>query len=160
MHYFYHKRITRMYLLDQNMINLNEDFFVIKNIILDVLLNKSKSFEWQVKLLFFVLNYNKLSPHMAQISEHIKSSNQKTHSHDQMRKMIVNSVSKKCEDNKNSTCQLNPLHNQLLMSIVDTPENYLSKVDRKLDKRKIRKSSIKPSSTLFSCSISSMYNRV
>ena len=46
------------------------------------------------------------------------------------------------------------------MSIVDTPEKDVSKVDRKLDKRKIRTSSIKSSSTLFSCSIRSMYNIV
>ena len=48
-----------------------------KNIILDILLNKSKSFEWQVSLLFFVINDKKLSSHMAQISEHVNSSNQK-----------------------------------------------------------------------------------
>ena len=46
------------------------------------------------------------------------------------------------------------------MSIVDTPENYVSNVDKKLDKRKVRTSSIKSSSALFSCSIRAMYNRV
>ena len=45
------------------------------------------------------------------------------------------------------------------MSIVDNPENYESNVDRKLDERKLRKSSIKSSSTLFSCSISEIYDR-
>ena len=44
------------------------------------------------------------------------------------------------------------------MSIVDTPKNKVSKVDRKLDKRKIHTSSINSSSTLFSCSIPAMYN--
>ena len=48
-----------------------------KNIILDLLLNKSKSFEWQVPLLFFVINDTKLSSHMYQISEHINLSNKK-----------------------------------------------------------------------------------
>ena len=48
-----------------------------KIIILDLLLKKSNSFECQVSLLFFALNDNKLSSHMAQISEHIDSSNQK-----------------------------------------------------------------------------------
>ena len=46
------------------------------------------------------------------------------------------------------------------MSIVDTPENGVSNVDRELDKRKICTSSINSSSTLFSCSIRAMYNKV
>ena len=46
------------------------------------------------------------------------------------------------------------------MSIVDTPEKHLSNVDSKLDMRKVRTSSIKSSSTLFSCSIRTMYNIV
>ena len=46
------------------------------------------------------------------------------------------------------------------MSIVDNPEQDVSNVDRKLDKRKIRTSLIKSSSILFSCSIRAMYNRV
>ena len=55
---------------------------------------------------------------------------------------------------------MNHPQNSLLMSIVDTPENDISKVDRKIDKIKIRTYSINPSSTLFSCSIRAMYNRV
>ena len=74
--------------------------------------------------------------------------------------MIFNLGSKKGENNSNSTCQLRRLHNLLLMSIVDTPENYLPNVDHKSDMRKVRTSSIKSSSTLFYSSISSMYNRV
>ena len=73
-----------------------------KNIILDLLLNKSNSFECQVSLLFCVLDYKKMSSHMAHISEHINSSNHKIHSYDQMRKMIVNLVFNKCEDNNSS----------------------------------------------------------
>ena len=46
------------------------------------------------------------------------------------------------------------------MSIVDIPEKDLSNVDRKSDTRKVRTSSVKSSSTLFSCSIHAMYNRV
>ena len=57
-----------------------------KHIILYLLLNKSKSFEWQVSLLFFILNENQLSSHMAQISENINSSNHKIYSYYQMRK--------------------------------------------------------------------------
>ena len=78
---------------------------------------------------FFVLNDKKLSSHIDQISEHINYSNQKIHSYDQMRKMIVNLGTKKCENNNKSTCQLSHLHNLLLMSIVDTPENDISKID-------------------------------
>ena len=46
------------------------------------------------------------------------------------------------------------------MSIVDTPEKDVSNVDRKVDKRKICTSLINSSSTLFSCSVRAMYNRV
>ena len=49
---------------------------------MNLLLNKSKSFELQVSLLFFVINDTELSSHMAQISEHINSSNQKKYSYD------------------------------------------------------------------------------
>ena len=74
--------------------------------------------------------------------------------------MIVNLGSKKCEKNNNSTCQLNHVHNSLLMSMVDIPEKYVSNVDSKLDKRKIRTSPINLSSTSFYCSIYTIYNRV
>ena len=42
---------------------------------------------------------------------------------------------------------------------VDTPEKDVSTVDRKLDKIKIRTSSIKSSKILFYCSIRAMHNR-
>ena len=77
-----------------------------------------------------------------------------------MIKIIINLGSKKCEDKNKSTCQLNHLQTSLLMIIVNTPEKDVSKIDRKLDKRKIRTSSINSSSALFSCSIRAMYNRV
>ena len=70
------------------------------------------------------------------MSEHINSSNIKIHSHDQTSKIIVNLCSNKCEDNNNSTCQLNHLHNLLMMSTFNTPEKYVSNVYRKLDKIK------------------------
>ena len=66
-----------------------------KIIIFDLLLNKSNIFEWKVSLLFFVINDKKLSSSMAQISEHINSSNHKIHSYDQVGKMIVNLSNKK-----------------------------------------------------------------
>ena len=45
------------------------------------------------------------------------------------------------------------------MSIYDTPENYLSNFDQKSDMRKVLPSLVHSSSTLFSCSIRTMYNR-
>ena len=95
-----------------------------KNIILNLLLNESKSYEWKMSLLFFVLKNKKLSSHMDQIGEHINSSNHKSHSHYQMRKIIVNIGNKKCKNKNNSTCQLTRLHNLILMSIVDTLKKY------------------------------------
>ena len=77
-----------------------------------------------------------------------------------MSKIIVNLYGKKCKNNNNSTFQINHIQNSLLMSIVDNPENYVSNFDRKLDNRKIRKSSINSSSTLFSCTIREMCNIV
>ena len=97
---------------------------------------------------------------MDQISEHIYSSNKKIHSYDQMRKNIDNLGSKKCENNNNSTYQLRQLKNSLLISIVDTTENYLPNVDSKIRHGKSTYIFIKSSSTLFSCSIFAMYNRV
>ena len=45
------------------------------------------------------------------------------------------------------------------MNIVDTPEKDVSNVDSKVDKRKLRKSLIKSSLSLFSCLIRAMCNR-
>ena len=81
---------------------------------------------------------------MSQISEHINSSNHKIYSYDQMSKM-----------RKQEQLSIE----FLLMIFVDTPENYLSNVDHKLDMRKVRTSSVKSLSTLFSCSIHVMYNK-
>ena len=47
-----------------------------------------------------------------------------------------------------------------MMSIFDTLEYYLSNIDRKSDMRKVRTSSVKSSSILFSCLICTMYNIV
>ena len=66
-----------------------------KTIIFYLILNKSKSFEWQLSLLFFVLNSRKISSHMAHISGHINSSNHQIYSYDKMIKIIFNLVSKK-----------------------------------------------------------------
>ena len=88
-----------------------------------------------ISVIFF-LNDNKLSSHMDQISEHINYSNEKNHSYDQMRKIIVNLGSKKCENNNNSTCQLSCLQNFLLVNIVDTLEIFVLNVDHESDTRK------------------------
>ena len=63
---------------------------------------------------------------MDQISQKFHSSNHKTHSYDQMRKMIVNLGIKKGNKNDNSSIKINNLQNTLIMSIFDTPEKYLS----------------------------------
>ena len=60
----------------------------------------------------FVLSDNKLSSHMAQISEEIHSTN-KNHSYDHKRKMILNLGSKKDENNDNHSNQLSRQHNSL-----------------------------------------------
>ena len=86
---------------------------------------------------------------MDQISEHINYSNNKIHSYDQMRKVIVSLDSKNYKNNNNPTWKLNHIHNSLLMSIVDNPQKDLSNVYRKPDMRKVPTSSINLSSTLF-----------
>ena len=67
-----------------------------------------------------------MSSRMDQISEHIKPSNQKNHSCDQMVKMIVNLSNKKLENNNNPTGYLNHIQKLLLLIIVDTSEKDLS----------------------------------
>ena len=89
---------------------------------MDLLLNRSKRFEWQISLLFFVINDKKLSSHMAKRIDNINSSNQKNHSYDKMGKMLVNLGNKNCQNNKNSTGHLSHIQKSLLISIVDTPE--------------------------------------
>ena len=110
-------------------------------------------------IFIFLINDTKMSSHMPQISEHTNSSNHKIHSYDHMGKMIVNLSYNKYEYNNNSTGHLNHIQKPLLMSIVDNPEKDVSNVDRKLDKIKVRTSSIKSSSTLFPFSIRAMYNK-
>ena len=97
-----------------------------------LLLSKSKSFEWQILLLFFVLGDKKLSSHIDQISEQINYSNQKIHSYNKIINMIVNLGSKKGKKNDNSSPQITCLYNSSLMSIVETLENNLSKVDSEI----------------------------
>ena len=90
---------------------------------------------------------------MTQISGHINHSNHKMHSYDQMVKMIVTLSNKKWENNNKSTVKINQILILLLLSIVETPEMYVSNVNRNEYKRKICTSLIKSSSTLFSVSI-------
>ena len=85
-----------------------------------------------------VLNNKKLSSHIAQIIEHIISSNKIIHSYDQMRKMFVSFISKKGENNDNSSPQLTLIHNSIPIIIVNNPGKDLSIVDGKSDTRKLR----------------------
>ena len=82
---------------------------------------------------------------MAQISEHIIFSNQKSHSYDQASKIIVNLGINKGEKNDNYSFQLTRIQNSLLISIVDSPENYLFNADDKYDMRKVLTSSVNSS---------------
>ena len=95
---------------------------------------------------------------MDQISEYINFSNHRIHSYDKMRNMIVNLGSKKGKNNNNHSPQLTRIHNSLLITIVDTHENYLSNIEGKYDMTQVRTSSVNPSSTLFLCSVRAMYN--
>ena len=63
-------------------------------------------------ILIFVINYTKLSAHMAQSSEDTNSANQKNHSHDQMGKMIAKLSNKTLENNNNSTGHFNQFRNR------------------------------------------------
>ena len=76
-----------------------------------------------------------------------------------MRKMIVNLVIKKGDNNENSSPQLSRLHNSLLMIIVETNEKYLSHGEWKADTRKLHKYYVNLSSILFSCSVCAMYSQ-
>ena len=75
---------------------------------------------------------------MAHISESINSSNHNIYSYDQMSKIIVNVGNQRGENNDNHSYQITLLNNSLLMSIVYTPENYVSNVDGKYDMGKVR----------------------
>ena len=85
---------------------------------------------------------------MSEINEHNNSSNHNIHSHGQMSKTIL-TFFKKFKNYNNYSPELFRLQNSLLMSIVDTPENYLSSVEWESCMRKVCTCSLKPSSTLF-----------
>ena len=74
--------------------------------------------------------------------------------------MIVNLGRKKGKNSNQSSPQLTRLKHSSLMSIIKTPEKYLSNVECKSDRWKARTSSVNLSSTLFSFSIRAMYNRL
>ena len=69
---------------------------------------------------------------MDQISEHNNSSNHKIYSCDQMGEIVVNLGNRKFENNNDSKYHINHIQKSLLFSIVDTPENNVSNIDRKL----------------------------
>ena len=97
---------------------------------------------------------------MNKVSEQINYSNHRINSYDQMSEMIIKLVSKNCENNYTSSWQLTCEVNSLLTSIVETPKNYLSNIDRKYDIRKVCTSSVNSSSTLFLSSVCTIYNSV
>ena len=122
MHHYYHQRIMQMYILDQNMIQKNVTVSRHKNIILDLVWKKSKSFEWQVSL-YFLPSTTKHLYHICLILVNtLITQITKFHSYDQMIKIVVNLGSNKYKNNYYYTFQLRSLQNSLLISIVDTPE--------------------------------------
>ena len=76
MQHFYHQIIMQMYLLDQNMIQQNEYFVVIKTLswIYHEINQRVLNYRYH-----FFSQRQKLSLHMAQISGHINSSNHNVH---------------------------------------------------------------------------------
>ena len=107
-----------------------------------LLLNKSKSFEWKESLLFFGIGGKKWSSYMGHIIKHINSSNKKTHSYAQMRKILFNLGSNK-QKKMTPTHDNSPYTEWVIMSIVDTPEKDLSNIDQKSDTRRVCTSSVK-----------------
>ena len=91
-------------------------------------------------VVIFFLNDRKLSSHLAHINEHINSSNHNIHTYYQISNIIVNLCSKRGKNNNNSTCRLSSSQKLLIMSIFNTPEDYLPNVDQKSDMRKVRTS--------------------
>ena len=72
------------------------------------------------------------------------------YSYDHMGRMIVNFSNKKCENKNNSTEHLNHIYIYIFLnSILYTPENGVSNDGSKLDKIKVRTSSINSSSKIF-----------
>ena len=109
-------------------------------------------------VIMIFLNNKKLSSLMAQISEWISYSNQKNHSHYQMRKILLTEV---VMNNKTKTTT----HAKSVIYIIRCWWVFLTPLKRmyqmmiwKSDMIKVRKSSINSSSTLFYCSICAMYN--
>ena len=86
---FYHQRTMKMHLLDKNIIQKNEEFVVIKTIIFDILLNKSKSFHCMCHY-YFLLSRKINGHHIWLRLVNTLISQIKNHSFDQMSKIIVN----------------------------------------------------------------------
>ena len=82
---------------------------------------------------------------MAQNSEHINPLNHKINYLYQISNIIVNLGINKGEKNDNYSFQLTRIQNSLLISIVDSPENYLFNADDKYDMRKVLTSSVNSS---------------
>ena len=73
-----------------------------------------------------------------------------------MIKMIVNLGSNKLDNYGRCSPQLTHIQNALLMSIVDNHKTF----EGRSDLSRVCTSSVNSSSTLFSCSICAMYNRL
>ena len=138
MHHFNHQRTMKMYLQDHNMIHRNKEL-VIRKTLSWIYYKTPKEFWMEGIIDIFGLENKKLSSQMAQISEHINSSNHNIHSYDKTRNMIVNLGSKNGKNYNNSYWQLTCLYNSLLMSILTTLKRIYPMLIWKYDMRKVRK---------------------
>ena len=80
---------------------------------------------------------------MDKISEQINFTNNKIHSYDKTRKIIVNLGSKKCDNSDNYSHKISHIQNSLLMSIFETNDKDLYDTGGKENTRKVRKYSVK-----------------
>ena len=128
----------RMYLLDQNMIHQEEVFAAIKKLFWIYYSINQRVLNGKYYCYFLFLTTRNC--HHIWIRSVNKQNPQIKNSFLWLNEKIVGNLgSKKWKNNNNSTCQLNHFQNLLLMSIIDIPEMGISNVDKKLDKRKVRR---------------------
>ena len=77
-----------------------------------------------------------------------------------MIKMIIKISRKKGNRNYFSSTEITHINNTLLIRVFETPEKYLSHGEEKSVTRKVSTYSVKSYSTVFSCSLHAMHNRV
>ena len=158
MRHFYHQTIMKMYLPDQNIIQQNEEYTAITGL-LWIYYNKNKrGFNVRYHCYFllsmtpnchhiWLRSVNTLIPQITKFIPMIGWG-----------KLLLISVVRGAK--KNNSQAISIRFKNILMGIVDTAEKDVSNVHRKTDKRKICTLLLNSSSTIISCTIREMYNRV